>query len=163
MGHDKNTGKALPERSSLRPLGTYRTEHRPGDQETERKEQEERMKQDISLETPELRAQFTGMQAGDFVLVGLTLAQTPWFEDEEAIRRGLEWGRKKARMLRWVESQMVLRLSPIERRCIELYYFEALNYREAALVLDVHASSVYRAVRRGIRKLQQAARDRPGF
>ena len=119
------------------------------------------MKQDFSSVTPELRAQFTGMQAGDFVLVGLTLAQTPWHEDEEAIRRGLEWGRKKARMLRWVESQMVLRLSPIERRCIELYYFEALNYREAASVLEVNPSSVYRAVRRGIRKLREAARDRP--
>lgn len=121
------------------------------------------MKQDVSLETPELRAQLLGMQAGDFVLVALTLTQTPWYEDEEAIRRGLEWGRKKARMLRWVRSQMALRLTPIERRCIELYYFEALNYREAAIVLEVNASSVYRAVRRGIRKLREAAQDRPDF
>ncbi len=119
------------------------------------------MKQDLTSETPELRAQFTGMLARDFILASLTLAQTPWYEDEEAIRRGLEWGRKKARMLRWVESQMVLRLSPIERRCIELYYFEALNYREAASVLEVNASSVYRAVQRGIRKLRKAARERP--
>ena len=119
------------------------------------------MKEDFSSDRPELRAQFIGMRAGDFVLVGLTLARTPWYEDEEAIRRGLKWGRKKARMLRWVESQMVLRLSPIERRCIELYYFEALNYREAASVLEVNASSVYRAVQRGIRKLREAARNRP--
>lgn len=119
------------------------------------------MKQDLSSDTPNLRPQFTGAQAGRFILAGLTMAQTPWSEDEDAIRRGLEWGRKKARMLKWVESQMLLRLSPIERRCIELYYFEALNYREAAQVLDVNASSVYRAVRRGIRKLREAARSRP--
>ena len=119
------------------------------------------MKHDFSLDTPQVKAQFTGAQAGDFVLQRFTLAQTPWYEDEEAIRRGLEWGRKKARMLRWVESQLVLRLTPIERRCIELYYFQALNYREAALVLEVNASSVYRAVQRGIRKLREAARERP--
>ncbi len=119
------------------------------------------MKRDLSPNTPRLKPQFTGAQAGRLVLEGLTIAQTPWCEDEDAIRRGLEWGRKKARMLQWVESQILLRLTPIERRCIELYYFEALNYREAAQVLDVNASSVYRAVQRGIRKLREAARERP--
>lgn len=119
------------------------------------------MKQDFVLEETELRAQFFGAQAGEFMLKRLTLAQTPWYEDEETIRRSLEWGRKKARILRWVESQMQLRLTPIERRCIDLYYFQALNYREAARVLEVNPSSVYRAVRRGIRKLQEAARERP--
>lgn len=119
------------------------------------------MKRDFALEETELRAQFIGAQAGEFALRSLTLARTPWYEDEETIRRGLEWGRKKARILRWVESQMLLRLTPIERRCIELYYFQALNYREAASVLEVNPSSVYRAVRRGIRKLREAARGRP--
>ncbi len=119
------------------------------------------MKQDLSSDTPRLRPQFTGAQAGRLILDGLSIAQTPWCEDEEAIRRGLEWGRKKVRMLKWVESQMLLRLTPVERRCIELYYFEALNYREAAWVLDVNASSVQRAVQRGIRKLRDAARERP--
>lgn len=119
------------------------------------------MKQDLSPDTPMLRPQFSGVKASHLILEGLTMAQTPWYEDEDAIRRGLEWGRKKARMLKWVESQMLLRLTPMERRCIELYYFEALNYREAAQLLDVNASTVYRAVRRSIRKLRVAARDRP--
>jgi len=83
------------------------------------------------------------------------MAQTPWYEDEDAIRRGLEWGLKKARMLEWVESQMPLRLTPMECRCIELYYFGALNYREAAQLLDVNASTVYRAVRSGVVKLRK--------
>jgi len=111
----------------------------------------------------EMRPEFWGRPAGAYILEGLTLAQTPWHEDEDAIRRGLEWGRKKAKMLRWVESQMVLRLTPIERNCIELYYFRGMNYREAAEALDVNASSVYRAVNRGIRKLREAAKNRPPF
>ena len=119
------------------------------------------MKQDFVLEEFELRAQFFGAQAGAYMLKRLTLAQTPWYEDEEAIRRGLEWGRKKVRVLQWVESQMVLQLTPIERQSIELYYFKALNYREAASVLEVNPSSVYRAVRRAIRKLRVAAKERP--
>lgn len=119
------------------------------------------MKQEYLPDELRIRPLFIGPQAGTFVLQQLTLAQTPWHEDEEAIRRGLEWGRKKARMLRWVESQMVLRLSLTERRCIELYYFKGLNYRECAMVLGVNASSVYRGVQRGIRKLKEAASNRP--
>ena len=112
-------------------------------------------------EEPRYRPPFIGLQAGDFIFQKLTLAHTPWYEDEEAIRRGLEWGRKKARMLAWVESQMLLQLSVNERRSIELYYFKGLNYRECAQLLDMNPSSVYRAVRRGIRKLKVAAEGRP--
>ena len=121
------------------------------------------MNKDDLRREDETRPQFWGRPAGAFVLQRLTLAQTPWHEDEAAIRRGLEWGRKKARMLRWVESQMILRLTPIKRRCIELYYFHGMNYREAGQILDVNASSVYRGVQRGIRKLQEAAKKRPAF
>jgi len=85
----------------------------------------------------------------------------PWYEDTETVRRGLKWGRKKARLLAWVRAQMFLRLTPVERRCIELYYLRGLNYREAGAVLGVHASSVYRGVRRGIRKLREAAGEHP--
>lgn len=86
---------------------------------------------------------------------------TPWYEDAATVRRGLRWGRKKAKLLAWVRAQMMLRLTPVERRCIELYYLRGLNYREAAAVLDVNASSVYRGVQRGLRKLREAAREHP--
>lgn len=95
------------------------------------------------------------------VLRRLTTEHTPWFETVEDIRAGLEYGRKNARLLEWVRSQMRLRLSPVERRCIELYFFDGLNYREAAEALEVNVTSVYRGVQRALRKLRKAARDYP--
>jgi DNA-directed RNA polymerase specialized sigma24 family protein len=86
---------------------------------------------------------------------------TPWHEDAARVRAGLRWGREKERLLDWVRGQMLLRLTRVERRCVELYYFEDLNYRCAAARLGVNATSVYRAVQRGVRKLREAARAHP--
>jgi DNA-directed RNA polymerase specialized sigma24 family protein len=119
------------------------------------------MKQNYVPEELRTRRPFIGPQTRGFIIERIALAQTPWYEDEEAIRHGLEWGRKKVRLLRWVESQMMLQLTLTERRCIELYYFKGLNYRQCGQLLGVNASSVYRAVQRGIRKLKIAARKRP--
>ncbi len=91
----------------------------------------------------------------------LSISQTPWFETAQQIRAGLEHGRQTAHLLEWVRSQMRLRLSPVERRCIELYYFEDLNYRQAAEALGVNVTSVYRGVRRALRKLRVAAENHP--
>jgi len=91
----------------------------------------------------------------------LALTQTPWFETEEEIRIAVRRSHRNARLLEWVRSQMRLRLSPVERRCIELYYFEDLNYRQAAEVLGVNVTSVYRGVRRAVRKLRTAAETHP--
>jgi len=91
----------------------------------------------------------------------LSISQTPWFETIEQIREGIERGRQTAHLLEWVRSQMRLRLSPVERRCIELYYFEDLNYRQAAETLGVNVTSVYRGVRRALRKLRVAAEKHP--
>lgn len=110
-----------------------------------------------------IRALFPGKQAGDFLLPHLTEAHGPWYEDADTIRRRLAWGRKKKRLLAWVEGQMFFELTLVERRCIHLYYFKGLNYRQAAQLLQVHPTSVYRAVQRGLRKLREAARDHPGY
>jgi len=95
------------------------------------------------------------------VLEFIAAAKVPWNEDAETVRAGLRWGREKERLLAWVESQMLLRLTIAERRSIELYYFRGLNYREAARVLEVNPTSVYRAARRGILKLREAAKENP--
>lgn len=107
----------------------------------------------------ELRPMNLGMPAARFIYEQLTSAKTPWYESKAQIQEGLKWGERKARKLVWVRAQMLLWLSPVERRAIELYYFEDLNYRQAATVMGLNASSVYRAVRRGIGKLRQAAID----
>ena len=102
-----------------------------------------------------LRPQRLGLQTGPYLLECIT--ETPWHETEEDIEEGLEWGREKEVLLKWIRRRMARRLSKIERRSIRLYYLEGMNYREAAKVMGVNASSVYRATRRGIRKLREAA------
>lgn len=104
-----------------------------------------------------------GIPTGAHVLALLIQEQTPWHESQGDIRNGLKWGRKKAKQLAWVRSQMVLCLTEVEQRCVGLYYFEGLTYREASVIMDMQPSSVYRAVRRSIRKLREAARHSRWF
>jgi RNA polymerase sigma factor (sigma-70 family) len=82
-----------------------------------------------------------------------------WYETEEEIQAGLAWGRRKAELMRWVRKQMNERLTARERRCIELYFFDNLTYREAGAATETNASSVYRAVQRSLRKLRRAAEE----
>lgn len=83
---------------------------------------------------------------------------SPWFENEEEIEAGLEWGRKKARLLRWVRLQAGRRLTPRERYCVEQYFFQGLSLSTIAAATGSHPSCVHRALRRSIRRLQEAAR-----
>lgn len=80
-----------------------------------------------------------------------------WYESAAEIEQGLYWGRRKARLLRWVWVTMERRLTVIERRCIRLHFLNAMSYREAGVALGRSASSVCRAVWRGIGKLRRAA------
>ncbi len=82
-----------------------------------------------------------------------------WYETSEEIESGLAWGHKKAALLRWVRRQMGRRLTRRERRCIELYYFRGKTFREAGSITKTNASSVHRAVARGVRKLRMAAQE----
>ena len=82
-----------------------------------------------------------------------------WHETEAEVDQGLIWGKEKAVLLAWVRKQMDRRLTPVERRCVELYYFHGLTFRQASTVTGTNASSVYRAVRRSVRKLQLAAKE----
>jgi RNA polymerase sigma factor (sigma-70 family) len=81
-----------------------------------------------------------------------------WYETEEEIEAGLEWGRQKDRLLRWVRRQMARRLSKRERRCVEMYFFKGMTYLEVANATGTDASSAHRAVARSLRKLRSAAR-----
>ena len=83
-----------------------------------------------------------------------------WFETPEEIEAGLEWGKQKAELLQWVRRQMGRHLTVRERRCIELYFFEGLTYREAGEKTGTNASSVYRAVARSLRKIRAQVKDR---
>ena len=115
----------------------------------------------LSATPPELRLRChrLGKPAGVHVLDTLDSARSPWAETAKEIQAGLRRGAKKERQLAWVRSQMLLRLTKTEQECITLYYFRGLNYRQAGTLLDMNASSVYRAARRGILKLKEAARE----
>jgi RNA polymerase sigma factor (sigma-70 family) len=85
----------------------------------------------------------------------------PWFETEEAIDAGLAWGAEKARLLDWVENTMATRLTKRERACLKMYYFDDLNFRQIGERTQTNASSVYRAVSRGLRKIRKAVAESP--
>lgn len=84
-----------------------------------------------------------------------------WYETPEEIEAGLEWGRQKAVLLRWVRRQMGRCLTLRERRCVELYFFRGLTLREAGAATGTNASSVLRALRRSLRKLRRTAKTCP--
>ena len=88
-----------------------------------------------------------------------TNEQGLWHETEEDRARAVAEAKERARLLRWVRGQMARRLTRAERRAIELYYFQGLTYREAAARIGVNPTTVYRGVRRSIRKLRAAAKE----
>ncbi len=85
--------------------------------------------------------------------------RSAWFETPEQVRRAQRWGARKKKLLAWVQVQMEARLTVRERHCIALYYFEDLTYRQIGERTETNASSAYRAVVRGLRKLRQAAAE----
>jgi RNA polymerase sigma factor (sigma-70 family) len=85
--------------------------------------------------------------------------QAAWYESEEDVEEGLEWGRRKAALLKWMRRQIGRRLTARERRFIELYFFEGLSYRETADREGTALSHVHRTVQRGLRKLRAAAAE----
>lgn len=86
-----------------------------------------------------------------------------WYETKEEIDAGLAWGLRKKFLLRWLRRHMRQQLSPVERRCMELYIFAALPGTQTARKLHVSNSSVGRILRRSLRKLREAARNDPSW
>lgn len=93
------------------------------------------------------------------LLRGFSNEEGAWYESEEDVAEGVRNGEDKARLLRWVRKHMKGRLTKVERCCVELYFFRGLTYRDAAVLTKTNPSTVYRAVRRGLRKLRQAAEE----
>lgn len=80
-----------------------------------------------------------------------------WHETPADIRAGLRWGKRKSLLLQWVRQRMIEVLTERERQCIELYYFRGTSCVTAGQLTGTNGSSVYRAVKRAIRKLRAAA------
>ena len=93
------------------------------------------------------------------IMRSFRLEQSAWYETKSDIDAGVIWGLRKAVLLAWVREQMHTKLTARERHCLELYYFRGLTYRQAGAATSTNASSVYRAVKRSIRKLRMAAKE----
>jgi len=85
-----------------------------------------------------------------------------WHETEEEIEAGLEWGQRKAELLRWVRRQMGRRLTTIECQCITLYFFRGMTFPEVAQAMGMSLISTHRAVSRSLRKLRVTAQRSAG-
>jgi len=83
----------------------------------------------------------------------------PWHETAEEVEAGLQWAGERARLLRRVRKVMRRRLTPLQRRYVELYFFGGLTYRQVGDLTGTNVSSVHRGVRRSLRKLRQAVQD----
>ncbi|HPO15822.1 MAG TPA: sigma factor-like helix-turn-helix DNA-binding protein [Candidatus Hydrogenedentes bacterium] len=80
-----------------------------------------------------------------------------WYETPEERKAGLEWGRRKQVLLRWVRRQMRRRLRLRERRFLEMRYFDALTFKEIGQEGQIDPSHAWKIVKRSIAKLQKAA------
>ena len=80
-----------------------------------------------------------------------------WHETPEEIEAGLEWGRRKAELLRWVRRQIGRTLTPRERRCLTLYFFRGMTFPEVAEATGMSLPAAHRAVARSLRKLRATA------
>ena len=84
-------------------------------------------------------------------------SRAAWFETRNEIRQGIGDGRRKAVLLAWVRMQMALVLTPRERECLELYFFQGGHtYEDIGRITNTHSSSCCRAVHRAVDKLRQA-------
>ena len=81
-----------------------------------------------------------------------------WYESPGEIEAGLEWGRRKAELLRWVRRQMGRKLTPRERKCVDLYFFRGITFVEVAKAAGMSPAAAQRAVARSLRKLRVTAR-----
>jgi len=105
------------------------------------------------------RLRHDGIRVDPAIVDCFAACKAIWYETPEEIEAGLEWGREKERLFRLIRREMRRRLTKRERRCLELYFFKGLTFREAAKATSTHPSSVHRAVQRGLRKLRHAAKS----
>jgi DNA-directed RNA polymerase specialized sigma24 family protein len=95
------------------------------------------------------------------ILDGYTNDYSPWHESKAEIEAGLAWGKEKARLLKWVRSQMRRHLTITQQQCIELHYFKDLSYTEVSKRTGISRTSVCRAVQRGVHRLRALVRTDP--
>lgn len=82
-----------------------------------------------------------------------------WYESPQEIESKEQQTIDRALLLKWVRREMRRRLTPRERRFIEMHYFRAVVMEEVGRHHGVNKSTVSRTIQRAIRKLKQAAEE----
>ncbi len=100
-----------------------------------------------------------GVRSPHFVLAHITAEDLPWHETEDELERAKAEAAHRAELMVWVRRTMRGKLSNVERDALKAI-LDGLNYREAGAKLGCSPSTANRAVRRAIRKLRAAARNR---
>ncbi len=86
-----------------------------------------------------------------------------WSETPEEVEAAFAWAQRRDELLRWVRRHLGRRLTRRERRCLELRYFQGLTFQEIGNKTKMDASATSRAVKRALRKLQQATEEDPSW
>jgi DNA-directed RNA polymerase specialized sigma24 family protein len=87
----------------------------------------------------------------------LTEDRSAWHESPREIQAGLQRGKRKAVLLRWVRREMERRLTRRQRQYMDLYYFRGMSYAAIGRATGTNPSSVCRSVRRALNRLTDAA------
>lgn len=90
---------------------------------------------------------------------GVSIERGMWYETEEDQQHMLDWGRRKAILLHWVRSQMILVLTERQQQVIEHIYFKGLSHKESGDLLGVSASTSCRDGQKAIKRLREAAQE----
>jgi DNA-directed RNA polymerase specialized sigma24 family protein len=109
------------------------------------------------------RTQRNAIRLAPTGLDGVEESRGLWFESREEVEQGLDWGRRKAGLMQWLRRHMEHRLTPRERRCLELHFLEELPYTLVAERERCSTSSAHRAVARALHKLRAAAEEEPSW
>jgi RNA polymerase sigma factor (sigma-70 family) len=82
-----------------------------------------------------------------------------WYESPEEIERGLDRGKKRAARLMLLAKLIEERLTPPQRTCTRLYYFEGKSLREIGAILDIHFTTVHQHIQASMKKLKRAVAE----
>ncbi len=100
-----------------------------------------------------------GLRIPQAVMERLTVEEGFWRESPREVEQGLQDGVRKAELLVWVKRRMETRLTEREAQCIQLHYFQSHSFRAIHARTGLGLATVHRAIRRGVKKLRQAAAE----
>jgi DNA-directed RNA polymerase specialized sigma24 family protein len=98
-----------------------------------------------------------GLSIDPHVFEFVETSQAMWHETSQEQEKAWRDARRRNILLGWVRRRMIAYLTDREQDCIRMYFFDAMTYAQMGDRTDTNATSCFRAVQRGIRRLRNAA------